>query len=541
VTESGQALHPYVEWLFSFDPILATGMGEFRGAANLGDVTPEAIAAQQAGRRRWLATARAAPVPRPGSLDWLEHQVLLTELATSTRRAEVERVGERAPYWYTERLGEALSVLMTDPADLQSAEALRARLAALPDYLAQAQRNLTTDAARIWAQMGAAGARGLERFVGTAVAEYANRLPGSLRADVTRAAAAGATAAGAFAASVEGLVERAAGEWACGTEQFDFLLRTFHHLDLDAAGLAEHGRESVARERATLERIAAARDRDAPWQQQIDEIKNSHPQPAEFLRTYAAAIRRARRHTCDADLVTVPDGEECALGWVPDYLRDGLPLGVMSPSPPYAPGLRSRFLITPGDPSADPARRLQHMRDNSYAFATSIAGHETYPGHHVQYVHHKLATPRGSIRRFFSTPQFVEGWGLYVEDVLVETGLLAEDRLQLIKARNALWRALRVVVDVGLHTAAMTVPEATALLQREAGMDEHMAAGEVRRYTRHDNPTYPSSYLLGRDLIHRLRTAYYTRHAGAASMRSFHDWLLSFGSPPLPLLTDIEA
>lgn len=213
----------------------------------------------------------------------------------------------------------------------------------------------------------------------------------------------------------------------------------------------------------------------------------------------------------------------------------------MSPSPPNAPGLCSTFLITPADPAADSQRRRQHMRDNCYAFVGSIAGHETYPGHHVQYMHHKRGTPRSSILRYFSTPQFVEGWGLDVEDVLAETGFMADGALGLLKARNALWRALRVVVDVGLHTGRMTIAEATELMRREAGMDGHMAAGEVRRYTRHDNPTYPSSYMLGRELIHRIRSFWKSRHPGSSTLREFHDWLLSFGSPPLPLLSDTEA
>jgi len=539
-----EALHPYVEWLFAVDPILASTEGDPRGDARLGDVTPDAIAEQQRQRTAHLVEAEAQPEPHRGTVAWLEHQVLLTELRTASRRREVERVAERAPYWYTERLGEALSVLMTDPADHQDnqrAEALVARLRAIPGYLAQARRNLTGDTPRLWAEMGAAGARGLERFVGGSVGTYASVLPDALAADVRRASAVAVAAVAGFAQFAEELVGRAAGEWACGVDQFDFLLHTYHHLELDSAALAEHGRDLVDRERTALEEFAASRDRDTDWRQQIDEIKNWHPEPDRFLDTYGDAMEQARQHTLRADLITVPDGAVCEMDWVPEYRREGLPLGVMSPSPPYAPGLRSGFLITPGDPDADTDRQRQHMRDNCYVFATSIAGHETYPGHHVQYAHHKLGTPRNSVRRYFSTPQFVEGWGLYVEDVLEETGFLADDRLRLVKQRNALWRALRVVVDAGLHTGTMSVAEATELMQREAGMDPHMAAGEVRRYTRHDNPTYPSSYMLGRELIHRIRAARQARQQAAFTLRGFHDWLLSFGSPPLVLLADIEA
>jgi uncharacterized protein (DUF885 family) len=430
---------------------------------------------------------------------------------------------------------------MSGDGDTDTAEALLTRLRAIPGYCAQAQRNLSSDTPQLWAEFGVSSARGLERFLGRAVPAYARTLPDTLGDQIATAAAEAARAAAEFAVGVEALAGRATGSWACGREHFDFLLRSYHHLDLDTDGLAEFGRDLVERERAALERLAAEIDPDASWQVQIDRIKDWHPKPPDFLHTYDDAMRRAREHTREHDLVALPDGELCELDWVPEFRRDGLPLGEMSPSPPFAPGLRSGFLITPGDDNADPERRREHMRDNCFVFATSIAGHETYPGHHVQYVHHKLGTPRTSIRRYFSTPQFVEGWGLYVEDLLEQTGFMADDRVRLFKQRNALWRALRVVVDVGLHTGTMSVPAATELMQREAGMDPHMAAGEVRRYARHDNPTYPSSYALGRDLIHRLRHEHERVRGTDFTLRSFHDWLLSFGSPPVPLLARLQT
>jgi uncharacterized protein (DUF885 family) len=534
------ALHPYVEFVFDADPILASGQGDTRGRTRLGDIEPEAFAAQDETRARLLAEAEAAAPAEAGTVERLEQQVLLTEMRTTCHRSETEATWRRAPYWYAERLGAAIGALMSSDGDPDAAEALLARLRAIPGYCAQAQRNLSTDTPQLWAELGLSSARGLEQFLGRAVAGYAQTRPGTLGDEIAAAATAAAQAAADFAVFVAELAGRAAGSWACGREQFDFLLRTYHHLDLDAAGLAELGRELVERERAALQRLAAEIDPGTSWQAQIDRIKDWHPQPPQFLRTYEDAMRRAREHTREHDLITLPEGEVCELDWVPEFRRDGLPLGEMSPSPPFAPGLRSGFLITPGDDGEDAARRREHMRDNCFVFATSIAGHETYPGHHVQYVHHKLGTPRGSIRRYFSTPQFVEGWGLYVEDVLEQTGFMADDRVRLFKQRNALWRALRVVVDVGLHTGTTSLPAATELMQREAGMDPHLAAGEVRRYARHDNPTYPSSYALGRDLIHRLRAEHERARGSAFTLRTFHDWLLSFGSPPVPLLAQLH-
>lgn len=75
-------MHPYVEWLFAADPILASIEGDARGDTRLGAVDAAALAEQDRERAGWLAQAEAAPAPAAGSLDWLDHQVLLTELGS---------------------------------------------------------------------------------------------------------------------------------------------------------------------------------------------------------------------------------------------------------------------------------------------------------------------------------------------------------------------------------------------------------------------------------------------------------------------------
>jgi uncharacterized protein (DUF885 family) len=210
----------------------------------------------------------------------------------------------------------------------------------------------------------------------------------------------------------------------------------------------------------------------------------------------------------------------------------------MYTTPPFAPGLESGWWITPLDPEAPPERQKQHMRDNCYAFARSIALHEIYPGHHTQKVHHKLATRNAPMRRYLSCPIFVEGWGLYTEDLFEETGFVLEPDVFLFKLRNALWRSVRVVIDTGLHTRNMTFEEGVRLLQDEVCLDAHMAEGEVRRYCTHLYPTYPSSYLVGKTLIIALREEWRRRQGAAYSLRAFHDRLLSYGSPPVALVAE---
>jgi uncharacterized protein (DUF885 family) len=119
-----------------------------------------------------------------------------------------------------------------------------------------------------------------------------------------------------------------------------------------------------------------------------------------------------------------------------------------------------------------------------------------------------------------------------------ETGFMDDPAVKLFKLRNALWRSARVVVDSGLHTRNMSFANAVDLLHREVMLDPHMAEGEVRRYTTHNNPTYPSAYLLGKTAIHDLRTRWQAQQGDAFSLQRFHDTLLSYGSPPVKLVAE---
>jgi uncharacterized protein (DUF885 family) len=110
----------------------------------------------------------------------------------------------------------------------------------------------------------------------------------------------------------------------------------------------------------------------------------------------------------------------------------------------------------------------------------------------------------------------VEGWGLYVEELMTELGYLDSPQTRLLRLKDLLWRAARVNVDVGLATGAMSFDEAVRFMVERARLEPPNAVAEVRRYTL--TPLQPSSYALG------------------WGMRLFHDRLLGAGSLPPRLL-----
>lgn len=540
MSELDTVIERHLAATFRADPVEATELGVRDHDDELGSFTAERMEDRYQELRATQHDLEAIDPASLGGLAALDRTVALADVTVALRRHEDQRVWQRAPYWYLERLGDALSVLMTRtsvPLEQRAASA-RARLRAVPDYLDDAARSLTDETPPEYVRMGRTAAAGLAEFLRDAVPAFATEAPAALADDLIAAASSAGEAVEGFEASLDALGERARGSFAAGKDHVDLLLSTFHRVDLDHRELYEWGLDKVAHDRAALETLAEELDPGVTWMDQIARIKDHHPAPEDFITAYGDEMHLSREHCVEQDLITIPDGEVCHMRWLPAYLRASLPIAVMATTPPFEPGLESEWLITPLDPDAPADRQRQHQRDNCYAFCRSIAGHEIYPGHHLQKVHHKLATASSPMRRYFSSPLFVEGWGLYTEDLLTETGLLTEPDIRLFKLRNALWRSARVVVDTGLHTRGMSVQEAADVLEREVCLDRHMAEGEVTRYVRHDNPTYPSSYLLGRTAIHELRDRAIPGEVTGSARKTFHDRLLSYGSIPVALIAE---
>ena len=182
-------------------------------------------------------------------------------------------------------------------------------------------------------------------------------------------------------------------------------------------------------------------------------------------------------------------------------------------------------------PSADDDEktRRERLEGHPRAGIAVIACHEGYPGHHLQLT---VAADNPSLaRKSLRSNLMVEGWGLYVEELMTEIGYLDAPATRLLRLKDLLWRAARVIVDVGLSTGKMSFEDAVIFMVERAKLERPNALAEVRRYTL--TPLQPSSYALGRAAILALRDK--ARVAGWG-MRVFHDRLLAAGSLPPRLL-----
>ena len=164
-----------------------------------------------------------------------------------------------------------------------------------------------------------------------------------------------------------------------------------------------------------------------------------------------------------------------------------------------------------------------------------IAYHEGLPGHHMQIAIQQELEAVPTFRTQAGFTAYSEGWGLYSEWLALEMPGTYEDPLsQFGRHGSEIWRAIRLVVDTGLHAKGWSEDEAVAYFEQNSAITSAQARSEVRRYL--VLPGQATSYKVGMLKIQELRTDAEAELGDKFDIRGFHDTILGGGAMPLALL-----
>ncbi|MDI3319470.1 DUF885 domain-containing protein [Pinibacter soli] len=161
----------------------------------------------------------------------------------------------------------------------------------------------------------------------------------------------------------------------------------------------------------------------------------------------------------------------------------------------------------------------------------SVFLHEAIPGHHYQLSLQQENTTLPLFRRFPSLPAFTEGWGLYVESLGKQLGCYTDPYQELGALGTEMHRAIRLVVDVSIHTGKMTREDAIHYMMDNEALSEQVATAEIERYMA--RPGQALSYKTGELKIKLLRDKYEKQLGTNFSLKHFHDAILIGGAMPL--------
>lgn len=162
------------------------------------------------------------------------------------------------------------------------------------------------------------------------------------------------------------------------------------------------------------------------------------------------------------------------------------------------------------------------------------AYHEGWPGHHLQISLAAELTGLPVFRTQYSYGAYVEGWGLYVERLAKEAGFYTDPYSDFGRLGREIWRAIRLVVDTGIHAKGWSEEKATAYYTANSPQPAGKISSEIRRYF--VMPGQATSYMVGQARILALRAQAREALGGRFDQRGFHDLVLGAGALPLPVL-----
>jgi uncharacterized protein (DUF885 family) len=177
---------------------------------------------------------------------------------------------------------------------------------------------------------------------------------------------------------------------------------------------------------------------------------------------------------------------------------------------------------------------LDATKFNTTSGMESLFLHEAIPGHHYQLSLQQENTGQPQFRRFASYSAFSEGWALYCESLGPELGLYTDPYQKIGALGDDIHRAIRLVVDVGLHANGMSREEAIAYMMANEPISEQGATAEIERYM--SWPGQALSYKTGALKLRELRARYEKQLGKKFDLRAFHDEILAGGSMPLAVL-----
>jgi uncharacterized protein (DUF885 family) len=309
-----------------------------------------------------------------------------------------------------------------------------------------------------------------------------------------------------------------------GKGYYEFLVKSYTTLDLTPKQVHETGLSEVKRIRGEMDAVIAKTG-----------FKGSFAEFVQFLRTdprfYPASGDQLMKET--AFVLKKIDGQ------LPTLFKTlpRMPYGI-KPIPDFmAPKTTTAYYERPaGDGTRAGCYRvnLYDLKSRPLYEVEALSLHEAVPGHHLQIAISQELPDVPMFRRYEYFTVFGEGWGLYSERLGMEMGLYQDPYSDFGRLSYEMWRAMRLVVDTGMHYFGWTRQQAIDYMAANGALSMHNITAEVDRYIAW--PGQAVAYKTGELKLRELREQA-TRELGERfDVREFHDVVLWNGAVPLDVL-----
>ncbi len=533
----------YIAELLKMNPEWATGLGEHAYDNRLGDYSLEGVKKERAFNENYLAELKKIPFDKLSKVNNVDARIMQHNLESNLFSTNELRAYEWNPLNYN--VGGALNDLISrDFAPLKDRmKSAKGRLEAIPNVVAAAKANLKNPP-RVHTETAIAQNKGVIALIKGDLQTFID-LAG-MKTELAPAQATAIAALTDYGKWLEtDLLPRSTGDFRLGEAKYRQKLKYALASDMSKEDLLARAEADLKATQMRMYEVAnpllkkygigIGYSSDTPKSSVekmvikavLDKLAESRPTNENIVSQANGDLQETTDFVRKNNLVTVPT-ESVKVIEMPEFAR-GSAVAYFDSAGPFEKKNETYFTISPTPNDWTAERKASFFKEYNDYMLQDLTIHEAMPGHYLQIMHSNKFKAPTPIRALFSSGSFVEGWAVYAEQLMAEKGYGgAEVEMQQLKMKLRV--IINAIIDQKIHTAGMTEKEAIDFMMNEGFQEEGEAAGKWKRAQM--SSTQLSTYYVGSVEINDLRRAYEAKNKGKVDLKTMHDAMLSFGSPP---------
>ncbi len=539
----------YVTESPALQPVSATLLGDHRFDGQLDEVSPAARARKTAFYRKLLDEIDRIEAAKLSRANQVDHAMLRHHLRASLWRLEKLQQWAFNPLDYTSLAGQAVYGLMSRQFAPRQ-ERLRHvadRLQQFPRLFRQIRATLEPERVpKIHAETAIKQNRGVLSILDNMVQPHLGELPEAERKRLERAMAVARDAVEVHQKWLESeLLPAAAGDFRLGAELFDEKLAFALFTPLSRRQVRQRAEDQLRRSRDEMYEVAkgvykqthpmtrfpekpSGAYKQAIIRAGLEVAYQEMPGRDEIVETAKRSLELTTAFVREKDLVTIPP-DPLEIIVMPEFQR-GVSVAYCDSPGPLDVGQKTFYAVAPLPDDWTEQQVRSFLREYNLRSLHNLTVHEAMPGHFLQLAHANRYP--GRLRAVLSSGTFIEGWAVYTERMMCDQGFLDGDPLmRLIVLKWYVRGITNAIMDQAIHVEGMTRDQAMRLMIEGGFQEEREAAGKWVRAQL--TSAQLSTYFVGLSEHVDLRREAEEVWAEKFDLKTYHDKVISFGSPPV--------